>query len=276
MYLEGVIVCVNYSDYLAYTLPHNRSHFDNLVVVTDLKDESTKHVCDYYHVKCVQTDAFYEDGNSFNKGKGINEGLKHLNKSDWVIHLDADIYLPPLTRHILENVPLQKNKMYGVDRLMCPSYDEWMKFQSKPRKINDSYVFVYLDAFQIGVRICEFNNKDGGYEPIGYFQLWNPKGSNVFDYPTEHDFCDRTDVIHCKKFRRENRELLPEFAVIHLDSINAEMGTNWQGRKTPIFGNQSLKISKKMRIRNFWKRQWQKIKKFFTFKKKPELYTETS
>lgn len=95
-----------------------------------------------------------------------------------------------------------------------------------------------MNAFPIGVRIAEYMNKNAGWEPIGYFQLWNPEGSGVFDYPTEHDYCDRTDVLHCKKFSRENRELLPEIVVIHLDSegLNTtEMGKNWRGRKTRLF-----------------------------------------
>lgn len=79
-------------------------------------------------------------------------------------------------------------------------------------------------------------NKGGGYEPIGYFQMWNPSGSKVYGYPTQHDFCDRTDVLQCKRFPRERRELLPEVVVVHLDSEQLpEMGKNWRGRKTKLF-----------------------------------------
>lgn len=236
MYLEGIIVCVNYSDFLVHTLPHNKTHFNNLIVVTDTKDLKTKKVCDYFHVRCLQTDIFYEKNNSFNKGAAINYGLQHLSKQDWVVHLDADIYLPPLTRTILENLPLQKQKIYGIDRLMCPNYEQWINFLNLPKPIQDSWIYIHLDAFPIGVRIAEYMNKNAGYEPIGYFQLWNPAESNVYDYPTEHDFCDRTDVLHCKKFARENRELLPELVAIHLDSeYLPEMGKNWKGRKTKLF-----------------------------------------
>jgi hypothetical protein len=238
MYLEGVIVCVNYSDFLAHTLPHNKSHFDNLIVVTDTKDKETKNLCEYYHVRCIQTDIFYENGDSFNKGAAIDYGLSQLENKGWVIHLDADIYLPPLTRNILENIPLEPNKIYGADRLMCPSYEKWIEFLNIPQSIQEGWVYIHLNSFPIGVRIAEYNNKNAGYEPIGYFQLWNPRGSNVFGYPTEHDYCDRTDVLHCKKFSRCNRELLPEIVVIHLESeglsIDA-MGKNWKGRKTKLF-----------------------------------------
>ena len=238
MYLEGIIVCVNYSDFLAHTLPYNKTHFDNLIVITDTKDKKTKELCDYYHVRCIQTDIFYENGDSFNKGAAINYGLSQLEKKDWVIHLDADIYLPPLTRNILENIPLEPHKIYNADRLMCPSYEKWMEFINDPQKIQEGWVYVHLTTFPIGVRLAEYNNKNAGYEPIGYFQLWNPKGSNVFDYPTQHDYCDRTDVLHCKKFVRKDRELLPEIVVIHLESEGlsvGSMGKNWKGRKTKLF-----------------------------------------
>jgi hypothetical protein len=238
MYLEGIIVCVNYSDFLAHTLPHNKNHFDNLIVITDTKDEKTKKLCEYYHVRCIQTDIFYENGDSFNKGAAINYGLSQLENKGWVIHLDADIYLPPLTRNILENIPLEPHKIYGADRLMCPSYEKWMEFINDPQKIQEGWVYIHMNIFPIGVRIAEYNNKDAGYEPIGYFQLWNPKGSDVFNYPTQHDYCDRTDVLFCKKFARKDRELLPEIIVIHLESEGLSvdaMGKNWKGRKTKLF-----------------------------------------
>lgn len=236
MYLKGVIVCVNYSDFLAHTLPHNKNQFNNLVVVTDTEDHKTKELCDYYHVRCLQTNIFYDNNNEFNKGAAINYGLQNLELKDWVIHLDADIFLPPLTRTILENLPLQGEKIYGIDRLMCSGYTQWMEYLNSPKKIQEGWIYIHLNAFPIGVRVAEYMNKNGGYEPIGYFQLWNPKGSGVCDYPTEHDFCDRTDVLHCKKFKRENRELLPELVCIHLDSEElVEMGKNWKGRKTKLF-----------------------------------------
>lgn len=238
MFIEGIIICVNYSDFLTHTLPHNRNQFDNLVVVTDTKDIKTKKLCDYYHVKCLQTDIFYENGNQFNKGAAINYALQSLQQKDWVIHLDADIYLPPLTRHILENLPLENHKIYGADRLMCPSYQDWIEFLDSPKDIQEGWIYIHPNAFPMGVRVAEYMNKNSGWEPIGYFQLWNPKGSGVTSYPTEHDYCDRTDVLHIKKFSRQNRELLPEILVIHLDSegLNTDnMGKNWKGRKTLPF-----------------------------------------
>lgn len=234
MKLEAVIVCVNYSDFLAHTLPSTRSQFDNMVVVTDTKDNNTKRLCEFYNVKCIQTDVFYEGGDVFNKGKGINAGLRELSLDGWVLHLDADIYLPPQTRSILENLPLDETKMYGADRLMCPSYQEWMKFIDSPSPIQSDWIYIHLNKFPIGVRIAEYKTYHGGYEPIGYFQLWHPYRSGVRFYPEEHGAADRTDVLHCKKWPRERRELLPEIVVIHIESEDG-MGINWNGRVSPKF-----------------------------------------
>lgn len=227
-----------------------------MVVVTDTKDEKTKALCEYYHVTCVQTDIFYKNGNVFNKGAAIDEGLKHLSNRDWVLHLDADIYLPPLTRTVLEKLPLQNHKMYSCDRLMCPSYEQWIKFMDKPRNVQEGWIYIHMDAFPIGVRIAEYMNQGGGWEPIGYFQLWNPSGSGVYGYPTEHGFCDRTDVIQAKRFPRNFRELLPEIIVIHLESEGlgvGEMGKNWRGRRTMPFGSQDKEILQIVKG-NWWDR----------------------
>jgi hypothetical protein len=237
MKIEAVTVCVNYSDFLAHTLPHNKNHFERMVIVTDTRDEETKKVCDYYNVMCVQTDAFYDDKGNINKGVGINEGLKHLDMDGWVLHLDADIYLPPLTRSILERIDLDDKTIYGVDRMMCPSYEDWINFMDSPSPLHEGWIFVHADKFPMGTRIAEYKSK--GWEPIGFFQLWNPKGSGVNKYPDNHGRIDRSDVIFAKYFERGKRQLIPEIIVIHIDSEKLpQMGKNWNGRKTAKFSLQ--------------------------------------
>jgi hypothetical protein len=237
MYLEGIIVCVNYSDFLSHTLPFNKSIFNHLIVVTSPEDEQTKSLCDYYNVECVVTDEFTKNGDPFNKARGINAGLNKLSRKDWVIHLDADMYLPPLTRGILERISLEPKNIYGIDRMMCPNFEEWIKFISCPRQTHTGWVYIHPTAFPIGVRIGEYMSE--GYEPIGFFQMWNPKASGVYLYPELHGAADRTDVLFAKKWARKNRGLIPEIIGVHLDSENStinEMGKNWNGRKTNYFG----------------------------------------
>lgn len=236
MNIECVQVCVNYADFLAHTLPANKIHFNKMVVVTTPDDHDTKRVCDYHNVECVQTNVFYEGGDRFNKGKAINEGLKRISRAGWVLHLDADIYLPPLTRSILERIDLDPTCVYGVDRMMCQDFDSWISFISNPSLLHQGWVYIYTDAFPIGVRIGEYNNT--GYTPIGFFQLWNPRAAGVYEYPTQHGAADRTDVQFAKKWPRRKRLFIPEIISIHLESealgVN-EMGKNWNGRKTKLF-----------------------------------------
>lgn len=274
MKLEGVIISCQYSDFLSWTLPLNKSIFDKLVVVTCKEDKKSKWLCEYYHVECVQTDRFYENGDKFNKAKGINEGLKRLSKDGWVLHLYSDIVLPPLTKHILNNIPLDKETIYGFDRLMCPNYEEWLKFYENPKKIQEAWVYIHTDAFPMGVRIAEYNNKNQGYTPIGYAQLWNPVGSNIFKYPEEHGKADRTDVLFAKHWKREKRQLLPELLCIHLDSEGLtikEQGKNWSGRKTKEFTFNTLMQSRGYKpscydiIKNYMKRIKVKIGKFISW-----------
>jgi hypothetical protein len=234
--LEAVTVCVNYSDFLAVTLPHNKQFFDRYVVVTDTKDEKTHSLCEFYNVQCIQTDVFYEDGFTINKAAGINEGLKALDKDAWVVHLDADIWLPPLTRTILGNLNLDEDSIYGIDRMMCPDHKAWTEFIEQPKHTHQGHVFIYPDIFPLGVRIAAY--KSDGYLPIGFFQLWHPNTSNVKVYPDKHGDIDRSDVLHAKNWPRSKRGFLPEIIAIHLDSEalgHNDMGKNWNGRKTKLF-----------------------------------------
>lgn len=232
--VECVIVCVNYSDFLAHTLPHNKQYFNKIVVVTDCHDFRTKKLCDFYNVHCIQTDVFYSNGDKFNKAKGINKGLEVLDKDAWIVHLDADIWLPSLTRSILENACLREDHVYGIDRMMCPSYNHWIDFLENPRLTHTAWVYVYPTLFEIGIRVALY--KSEGYIPIGFFQMWNPCGSGIYKYPDQHDGAARTDMQFAKLFPRRNRGFIPELVAIHLESEKQdEMGANWEGRKTPPF-----------------------------------------
>ena len=231
-----------------------------MIVVTSPTDKETQSVCSRYNVECIQTTAFWDNDAVFNKASGINVGLKALSLRGWVVQLDADIYLPPLTRYILEKMTLNPFKMYGVDRLMCPSYAAWQKFRSELPPINEFWTYTHLNAFPVGSRICKYNESDQ-WVTIGFLQLWNPLGSGIFKYPMEHTGADRTDVLHAQKFDRGSRELLPEIVVIHLESEKTEMGANWMGRTTKRFEpapDKSIKIFSFIRkvIRRIQEKKW--------------------
>lgn len=230
--VEAVVTCVGYADFLNWTLPFNKQHFDRLVVVTSPEDLETQRICSYWHVECVLTDAFYESG-GFNKGAGINVGLDKLEKDGWVIHFDADIYLPPRTREILTLLPLDETSLYGIDRMNCQGFENFIKYLENPDDIHGNDGFLRLAQFSLGSRLL--NLARDGYVPIGYFQMWCPLKSGVNTYPDFHTGADRTDTLFVYNWTREKRALIPELICIHLESEEAPMGINWKGRKSKPF-----------------------------------------
>ena len=229
--IEAVMVCVNYGDFLAWTLPMNKIHFNRLVVVTDSKDTYTQEICSYYHVECVVTDSFYVGG-GFNKANGINFGLGKLDKDGWVVHLDADIALPPRTGQILRQLPLDENSIYGIDRSSVFGLDNWIRFLQNPVNQHSSTGFLY-SGYVHGARLLNLDRD--GWIPIGYFQMWCPSASRVVKYPNFHQGADRTDALFPYNWERKNRHLIPELICYHLESEESELGINWRGRKTRRF-----------------------------------------
>jgi hypothetical protein len=234
MRIDAVTVCVNYADFLAWTLPVNKTHFNRMVVVTAPEDRRTRDICEYNHVECLTTNAFYKKGATFNKCAGINEGLRQLGSRDWICHLDADIVLPPRSREMLGKIDLQPDMIYGIDRLMCRSFDDWTRYVSKPEVQHSCDTFIQANAFPLGVRVGKLSEE--GWLPIGFFQLWNAGETGVDTYP-EHGEADRGDMPMGRKWPRAKRALIPEIVGIHLESESMiNMGANWSGRTTREFG----------------------------------------
>lgn len=228
--LEAVTTCVGYADFLAHTLPLNRHLFDQLVVVTAPEDKATQRLCEYWNVRTVLTDRFGSNWDRFDKAKGLNEGLKVLAKDAWLLHLDADIALPPLARNILAGLDLDPLYLYGLDRFMCPSYAEWQRFLCAPRLMQEDATWMHLSAFDLGVRVMSSHQ----YVPIGYAQLWHA-ASGIVCYPEDRQGAAATDMQFALQWPRNRRGFIPEIVVYHLESEKAPMGHNWNGRKTKKF-----------------------------------------
>lgn len=233
--MQCVIVCVDYADFLKWTLPSIVHQFDKTVVVTEERDIDTINLCKFYDVQYLTV--------AGNKGIKINAGLNCLDKTKWVAQIDADIYLPPQTINIIRHKQLDKQTLYGIDRCMCQSYDQFIKFLDGKQQVYSEKFFT-VPPFPIGARLSQHYGK--GYLPIGYFQLWHPLGSGVFNYPTDHEdegMYARTDVKHIYKF--DKTELISEVLAIHLESEVSTMGANWNGRVTTVFGNFTVANVKK-------------------------------
>ena len=235
--IEAVITCVGYGDFLAATLPLNRSQFHRVVVATTPDDARTRRVCEYWNVQCVTEPRFREG--AFRKGAGINAGLRALRRSGrgrgWVVHMDADIFLPPLACEHILRAGLDPSYIYGIDRMMVTDYAAWAEFLAFPDLQHENRVFVHPRPFPMGVRVVTPAPGYDGYVPIGFFQLWSPAASGIWDYPEEHTDAGRGDMLFARNWPRARRGFIPEVIGYHLESAPAPMGANWKGRTTPYF-----------------------------------------
>ncbi len=230
-FIEVIVTCVNYADFLTVTLPYNRIHFDALRVVTAPEDRATQEVCRFHHVQCIVTDEFGSHWGKFRKGFGINAGIAASSKSDWLVQLDADVLLPGGFRHVIDVADLDKSFIYGIDRLCARTFEDWQRFIQAPVSQKQGDAFVHPRAFDIGHRLCIPD-----WMPIGFFQMWNPSVSGVATYPTSDVGADHTDVVFASNWPRRSRALIPELYAYHLESENLGHGANWSGRKTKPFG----------------------------------------
>lgn len=239
MKVEALTVSVNYSDYLSYFLLHNKYCFDNLVVVTSDKDRDTADVCDHFHINCIKTNLFEKE---FNKGVAINLGLKNLNRDGWICIIDSDIILPPRTRYLLEIAQLKEDTLYGINRMMCPSYEAWCEYMTKPKISHECEIYLHQNCFPMGTSICPLSGKlnsnaDLGFVPIGYFQLFYDGGNKSKYYPETHNNFATSDLEFAYQWDRSHRALIPEIVGIHLQTDdNIKMGQNWNKRNTKRFG----------------------------------------
>jgi hypothetical protein len=232
--LEAVLVSDRYSDFLAHTLPHTKYLFDKIVVVTSYEDKETQRVCEFHHVMCIKTDELMARKGEFHKGKGINSGLEQLSMKGWVVHLDADMYLPPQTRILIERAKLDPSNIYGIDRFIVKGYKKWAEFVAKPKLQQEAETYIHLNnSFPLGTRVM--HGFAGGWLPIGFFQMWSPSVSGIKVYPDAHTSAGRGDTLFAEQWPRSKRVMIPEIVGYHLESENSTMAANWNGRTTALF-----------------------------------------
>ena len=231
--MEAVVVCDKYADFLVHTLPHNKFLFDRIVVVTSFEDKATQRVCEFHHVECIRTDELLSRKGEFHKGKGINAGLEALSLRGWAVHLDADIYLPPQTRLLLQAADLDPAFIYGIDRFNVRGFEAWAEFQGVPRLQHECETYIHLGAFPMGTRVM--HRHAGGYVPIGFFQLWHASAQK--DYPWSLGTAQHDDILFAEQWPRANRVHLPTVLTYHLCAQPPKLGENWDGhRQQPRLG----------------------------------------
>jgi len=239
--IEAVTVCIGYADFLAETIPYNLPVLDRWLIVTSPQDEETRELCRRHSLEVLITENHKRnEGKDFAKGRVVEYGMRQLSSDAWHLHMDGDIVLPRRFRHLLESAHLKSNHIYGCDRVMVKSWEQWQALKNSGWLDNqgDYHCRVHFPpGYEVGTRWCA---PDLGYIPIGFFQLAHPdrtefKGVRQNSYPSRHADACRTDVQYGAKWDRRHRELLPELIVAHLESEPAKLGANWAGRTTKRF-----------------------------------------
>lgn len=230
MKITYVTVCVNYVDFLAISYYHNRSEFDEFIVVTDSKDKNTQDFCVKHEIKMVITDKFYENGAVFDKGLAINEGFKALESPEWVVFMDADTFVAPNFKKMLPD-NLDKEFMYGARRVLLPTFDKYKELSQAKS----------LDGFEVPY--------GAGF---GFFQLfhWDSqpiKKSNFGEWYPSFPDCRQSDWMFRNKWggyvpESDYRVCNGNFRELPLLVYNlGEHGKNHFGRTTPNFLDKIVK-----------------------------------
>jgi hypothetical protein len=155
-----------------------------------------------------------------------------LEARDWILHLDADIALPREFRQQVEREHLDRDCIYGCDRVHVTGFKAWDEHVASGHRQHNAHNFVEVPHhFALGARVV---HSKWGYVPIGFFQMWHLNQKKV--YPDNTPSAERTDMTFAMQWAEPHRRKLTGVLVYHLDSVHgAPVGSNWHGRKTPPF-----------------------------------------
>ena len=228
----------------------NTTKFSNVTVVTSPSDVECQELCQKFGANCIITEKMYENGAIFNKGKAINEGIKSLTNPEWILLLDADIYLKSDFLEVLENTDIYQQNLVLCKRLIIEDYDSFIRWKS-------------------GEEVGTIERSKG----FGYFQMFNVSKfkKNYIIFPENSDDASWSDISFRDRFNKNETEL--DTIVLHLGKICQ----NWKGRITERFveselflneSEQSFDINKyfdKIYCINLEHKQnvWKKVKRVF-------------
>ncbi len=211
--MRAVIVCVDFADILALTLPWNRHHFDNVLVITSPEDTSTQQVAEFNQATTFLTDSFFQDGADFAKWKALEEGLDFFGRHGWLCLMDADIAWPKQIDWSLLHfddcsalgylfTPLRRMMTETQGLTTIPPESEWSKLPLHPQQQE------WAGYTQI------FHASDPVLGPPPWHQVdWKHAGG--------------ADSFFQAKWPTE-RKVRPPFEVLHI----GQSGVNWCGRTT--------------------------------------------
>ncbi len=238
--LEGMLVCVEYSDFLQWTLPLNLEHFDTFVVVTSSRDKATQDIANECGAELVVSDAYLEGGATFNKGRMMNAGLRHLDGDGWLLFTDADIIFPPNLRADLERLSLDRDTLYFAHRFNIPDYDReaWLRRYHETR-----------------AGLEQVHYLDNG--PFGYFQLFSPRAEPIagkFPLLCNENFYNAggIDLHFSRIWHKHPCCALARLGVRVLHIPHGSLGDNWASRRSPLVSDQAAVFSPEVENEQSW------------------------
>lgn len=221
--MKSLVVCVEFDDFLAITLPRNKKHFSRTLVVTSCSDLETQRLALDSECECFTTDVFYDHGAAFNKGAAVEKGLDVLGRTGWLCLWDADIVMP-------ETIEFNK--------------DESCLYTALRRTIDDPTKFSD-DLDWNSAPITSMSN-----EYPGYFQLFHSESAGKKPwYETNWKHAGGYDSDFQHRFNVLRR---PPFYVLHLGpsvdrvtEFHSRIGENWCGRVTNRLDGKSVDESRR-------------------------------
>ena len=204
--MRAILVCVDYADILALTMPYNLHHFSSVLVVTSVADVATKELTKAIGVDLFVTDSFYSNGAVFNKWLALEEGLDYLGRNGLLCIMDADVLWPKT----IPAFDYQVGSLYTPRRRVLKTVDQTLDVDT----IVWSDVPLYNDV-----------------EFAGYSQIFYAEDATLGEAPwhqVDWAHAGGADSFFQNKWGANHR-IRPPFDVIHL----GDPGKNWCGRSTP-------------------------------------------
>lgn len=190
MRIHALTVSVDYSAELARSIDRWVAGLASLTVVTCHRDLATRELAVRAGARVFVTDAFYEEGAFFNKGRALELARGTLPAEDWHLLIDADVIAPETWPSVLEAAAPQPGILHGA------------------RRVRESGEPIF-DA-----------------ELAGFFHLWHSSDSRAAA-PLARDFihAGNYDSDFLARWPRKLQRILP-LELVHL----GETGRSWCGR----------------------------------------------
>ena len=204
--MNAILVCVEYSDLLAITLPYNRHHFEKVLVVTSMNDTETIRVSRENDATVFTTDLFYANGALFNKWLALEAGLDYLGRKGLLCIMDADVLWPKdLGKFNPKSGHLYSPKRRMAECFSSPPEEDWPKHpyhwvhKKYPREFSGySLIFHAHDKFLPDPPWHEINWTHAGGADTFFSRLW-PHSRRIRTQweclhigPDERNWCGRS------------------------------------------------------------------------------------